>query len=151
MGKRTAVLLLALTLSLLAACDGVHLGRETSPERPLLVHLPMLASDGASISTFTVTGHVLAGPTCPVERIPPDPNCAPRPVSGAVVLFMNEDGLDAKSAVSAANGAFLLMLPRGTYTMVPQTVPGLLRRPPPSLVVVDGAVDLTVMYDTGIR
>ena len=53
--------------------------------------------------------------------------------------------------MSDASGAFVLMLPRGTYSMVPQPVPGLLRTPGPSTVGVDGAVDLTVMYDTGIR
>ncbi len=28
-----------------------------------------------------------AGPTCPVEKIPPDPACAPRPVAGATILI----------------------------------------------------------------
>jgi hypothetical protein len=111
----------------------------------------MLASDGIPSSTFMITGHVLAGPTCPVERIPPDPGCAPRPVSGAVVLFISDDEQEIARAVSDANGAFLLELPRGTYSMVPQPVPGLLRTPPPIVIVLEGALDLTVIYDTGIR
>ena len=98
----------------------------------------MLASDGALDTSFTITGQVLAGPTCPVERIPPDPGCAPRPVVGAVILFISTSEQEVARAVSDANGVFSLMLPRGTYSMVPQRVPGLLRTPPPSPVVVDG-------------
>ena len=33
-----------------------------------------------------VTGTVTAGPVCPVETVPPKPECAPRPVAGAVIV-----------------------------------------------------------------
>ena len=39
-----------------------------------------------------VQGKATAGPTCPVERNPPDPQCAERPVAGAVLVFTNAAG-----------------------------------------------------------
>src|SRR5437764_398930 len=38
-----------------------------------------------------VNGQVLLGPTCPVERIPPDPQCAPKPYSTLVTIFRQSD------------------------------------------------------------
>ena len=149
--KGTAVLVPALAAALLAVANDVHVTADTSQERPHVLRVPMLASDRAPDTSFTITGQVLAGPTCPVERIPPDPGCAPRPVSSALVLFTDTNEQEVARAVSDANGDFRLMLPRGTYTMVPQKVPGMLRTPSPSMIVVDGPVALTVLYDTGIR
>jgi hypothetical protein len=149
--KGTAVLATASAVALLVGASEVRAARNASPGRPYVLHVPALASDGVPDAVFTITGRVLAGPTCPVERIPPDPGCAPRPVSGAAVLFTNSSGQEVGRALSDANGDFSLMLPRGTYSMVPQPVPGLLRTRAPSVVVVDAPVELTVLYDTGIR
>src|ERR1700704_5848784 len=34
-----------------------------------------------------IRGNVMAGPTCPVERVPPDPACADRPLSTTITVF----------------------------------------------------------------
>ena len=39
-----------------------------------------------------IRGVALAGPVCPVETVPPDPNCAARPVAGAVILVRDGSG-----------------------------------------------------------
>jgi hypothetical protein len=105
-------------------------------------------------STYEVGGHAMAGPVCPVERNPPDPSCAPRPVSGAVLIITTADGHEVGRATTTADGRWVLALPAGSYTLTPQPVTGLLgvARPVTFTVTAAGSsVSLDVTYDTGIR
>jgi len=122
-------------------------------ETEYMLVMPMLARDGSTSAPtrYLVSGTALAGPTCPVEQLPPDDRCSPRPVNNAVLLFIDQAGRQAAEAVTDADGHFAASLPPGTYTLVAQPVEGLLREPPPETVVVNGPVVLTVRYDTGIR
>ena len=100
-----------------------------------------------------VRGLVIAGPVCPVEQIPPDPACAPRPVEGAVLIVRGEDGAEAGRAQSDGRGFFELALEPGRYTLEPQPIEGFLGGASPvSFTVEEGAATpITVEYDTGIR
>lgn len=106
-----------------------------------------------SASEGNVSGKVVAGPTCPVEKSPPDPQCAPRPVAGASLLIQDLAGHTVATAVADAGGAFALTLRPGDYVLVAQPVDGLMGTAPPlSFSVVAGSpLQLTVEYDTGIR
>jgi hypothetical protein len=103
-----------------------------------------------------ITGRAVAGPVCPVERIPPDPACADRPVAGAVLVVRDAGGAEVARATAAADGTFLVGVPGGgSWTIEPQPVAGLLGTAPVTVVEVAdepsawSAVD--VAYDTGIR
>ena len=101
-----------------------------------------------------VTGIVLAGPTCPVVRDPPDPACEDRPVAGAEIVAVDAQGQEVARASSDAEGGFSLALAAGEYQLVPQPVEGLLgTASPTAIVVVEGAPPepVTIVYDTGIR
>jgi hypothetical protein len=100
-----------------------------------------------------VEGIALAGPVCPVETVPPDPECAPRPVVGAVVIVRDHAGTGVSRVETAADGAFFLEVPAGQYVVEPQPVEGLMGTAAPSEVTVgDGiAVWVQLDYDTGIR
>jgi hypothetical protein len=101
-----------------------------------------------------VQGRVTAGPTCPVETVPPDPACAERPVTGAVLVFTTASGGEVARATSGADGAFSVELAPGSYTVTAQPVEGLMGTPAPMDVeVVAGQpmTELQVSYDTGIR
>ena len=116
------------------------------------VVVPQLAADGAERRQFTASGTVVAGPTCPVERIPPDPGCADRPVKGAELIFLNSTAQTVADVLSDADGRFLVALAPGTYTLKPQPVAGLHGTAPQQVIVVNAAdVDVMVRYDTGIR
>jgi hypothetical protein len=93
----------------------------------------------------------LAGPVCPVETVPADPSCAPRPVAAPVVI--RQDGRDVASVVLGADGRLLVPLPLGRYTVEGAPVDGLMGTPPIAEVeVVDGAWQIVELaYDTGIR
>jgi hypothetical protein len=95
----------------------------------------------------------VAGPICPVERIPPDPACAPRPVSGAVIVIRDGSGSEVTRVTTAADGRWSVAVPAGLYVVEPQPVKGLMGGAPPTEVTVAaGAITpLDVVYDTGIR
>lgn len=94
-----------------------------------------------------------AGPTCPVETVPPDPACAPRPVPGARVGILDGQGRSVAAVVLDANGAAIVPLPAGNYVVQAQPAAGLMGTPGPmNVAVVDGTMTPVVLsYDTGIR
>ena len=94
-----------------------------------------------------------AGPTCPVERIPPDPACAPRPVAGASIVIKDRHGTTVATIVTDASGFASASLPAGTYLVQPQPAEGVMGTAgPQEVTVVDGAMTPVLLaYDTGIR
>lgn len=108
-----------------------------------------------SAAGVAVDGRVHAGPSCPVEKVPPDPACADRPVAGAVLVVTTAAGVEVARATSGADGTFRVTLPAGDYILVPQPVQGYMgtASPIPFHAQGDGAapVPLDVSYDTGIR
>lgn len=95
----------------------------------------------------------LAGPTCPVETVPPDPACAPRPVAGATVTVQDGTGAVVEKALLDGAGVAVIAVPSGDYVVAGAPQEGLLAPPAPVAVTVDavGVVDVTLAYDTGIR
>lgn len=102
---------------------------------------------------FFVSGLVHAGPVCPVVTDPPDPACADRPVEDAVILVEDSAGVVVSTIGTGVDGTFIVILPPGAYTFVPQPVEGLMgTASEQDVLVVDGPVDgLDFAYDTGIR
>jgi hypothetical protein len=101
-----------------------------------------------------VRGTVSAGPTCPVERDPPDPGCAPRLVAGSVLVVTDGGGMEVARATSAADGTFSIELAPGAYRLTAQPFEGLMGTPEPmDFEVAAGApmTEVQVSYDTGIR
>jgi hypothetical protein len=102
-----------------------------------------------------LVGVATAGPVCPVERIPPDPACAPRPVVGATIAVLDPGGREMASAITGADGTYRVAVPAGSVRVEAAPVTGLMRMPAPIDAVVPAGpgawlrVDLA--YDTGIR
>jgi hypothetical protein len=94
-----------------------------------------------------------AGPVCPVERIPPDPDCAARAVANADVTLYAADGTEFATATTGADGMVAFEVPAGAYYVVAQQVEGYMATPEPQAFSVAGGdtVGLTLSYDTGIR
>jgi hypothetical protein len=65
----------------------------------------------------TVHGQVLLGPTCPVERIPPDPACAPKPYKTMIKILRTATGASYKKVVTDASGRFTISLAPATYIL----------------------------------
>ncbi|MCP4247373.1 MAG: carboxypeptidase regulatory-like domain-containing protein [bacterium] len=104
------------------------------------------------LETHLVSGYVHAGPTCPVERFPPDPACEDRPVPGAVLVIARGDGTELRRLEANDEGRFEVGLPNGSYLLIPRPYDGLLGTASPQEFLVEGKpVELDVAYDTGIR
>ena len=120
----------------------------------VLAAVSLLVSCGTagpqSGSNGRVTGHALAGPTCPVEQ-PGDPNCQPKPVQGSVEFAQGQHVVS--SARIDASGAFAAEIPAGTYTVTVDTGDNAFPVCVPVEVEVradaDAVVDISC--DTGIR
>jgi hypothetical protein len=134
-----------------AGCINEHrwtyaVGRDASVE--------LIREEGDALPDATgVRGTVTAGPTCPVEREPPDPGCAERLVAGAVLVFTDAGGLEVARVTSAADGTFTVELAPGAYHVSAEPVEGLMGTPGPMDVEVKAGqpTELQVSYDTGIR
>jgi Immunoglobulin-like domain of bacterial spore germination len=101
-----------------------------------------------------IQGTVLLGPTCPVMRNPPDPNCADKPYLTTVQVVRVGSSKSAPFATveTDKNGKYILMLPPGDYSV--QAVGGttLPRCASENITVRPGIVTLvTLSCDTGIR
>ena len=137
---RPLLSLLAVLGIMLAGCTGAG---AASPSAP-----------GASAGTATgIAGTATAGPACPVQKNPPDPSCADRPVAGAVVVVRAASGAEVARVTTDSSGAFAATLPAGDYTIEPQPVTGLMGSPAAQPVTVQPRAIATValVYDTGIR
>ena len=125
---------IAVLALLIAGCGGA------GPARSLV------AGTGIAISAA-------AGPVCPVERVPPDPACAPRPVADATILVVDDQGKTVATVTTGADGTVLVAVPAGDYVLQPQPVTGMMGGAQPvNVTVVDGsATPAAILYDTGIR
>jgi len=99
-----------------------------------------------------IRGIVTTGPTCPIERVPPDSACADRPYQTLVAVFRASDPVHAVALLqSDAQGAFKVVLPPGEY-LVGAGESNLPRCPHMSATVVPGQyASVIISCDTGIR
>jgi hypothetical protein len=115
----------------------------------------LVREDGDLLPNATgVRGRVTAGPTCPVVTDPPDPNCAERPVSGAVLVFSDAKGAEVARVTSQKDGSYAVELAPGAYHLTAQPMQGLMGTPAPIDVEVEAGqpmAEIAVSYDTGIR
>ena len=102
-----------------------------------------------------IIGTATAGPVCPVERYPPDPACAPRPVAGATITVHGAGGQVIATTTTGTDGSYRVAVPAGSVQVVAAPVAGLMRAPAPVDVVVPAGssawVRVDLSYDTGIR
>ena len=107
---------------------------------------------GSTSEKSGITGTVTLGPTCPVERIPPDPNCAPKPYPTSISIMKAGTTGIIKTIQSAANGIFSVDLVPGAYTLQAQSGNVLPRCPVVSVDVKNGQyITANISCDTGIR
>jgi hypothetical protein len=98
-----------------------------------------------------IEGHVMAGPTCPVEK-PNDPACADRPMAGVTIVVLTAAGTEAARTKTDDSGYYAITLPAGPYTIEPQPVGGVIHNAQPVPVTVgEGVTTVDIPYDTGIR
>lgn len=75
----------------------------------------LAAAASAVASGSGIRGRVVASPTCPVERDPPDPQCAPRGFSALLRVYRLSDHHTVARPRTTDQGRFTVRLPAGRY------------------------------------
>jgi hypothetical protein len=131
---------------------------------PLIIFLLLMISFAAcekigtlSEGTGTLKGKIIIGPICPVEHVPPTPECQPTaetykayPVS----VWTTDMKIRIADIQPSLDGSYTALLPKGTFLVALQkqlSGPGGSNLPV-TVVVRDGIVTtLDINIDTGIR
>ncbi len=97
-----------------------------------------------------LTGRVTTSPTCPVERIPPDPKCAPKGYQTGIFVtsqYFNQQ------ITSDPNGYYSINLTPGTYSLKPVAANILPRCTEVNNVKInkDATTTVNIDCDSGIR
>ena len=128
--------------------DGSYVGR-TGPKCEFSV-CPSAASSGESASSG-IRGTASLGPTCPVERMPPDPACADTPYQGSFYVH-TENGKLVATFKTKSNGSFMLSLAPGTYIITLASNSVMPRLSPTNVTVEKGkSASVALTLDSGIR
>lgn len=102
-------------------------------------------------NTGVITGRVTLSPICPVERMPPDPQCAPKPYQTKIEVLTSLGGKLIKSTQTSADGSFALTLPLGNYTIQAGGGTMLPRCSPITVSLKTATTSIDISCDTGIR
>lgn len=73
------------------------------------------AAPSADGSGSGIRGRVVASPTCPVERIPPDPRCAPRGFTARLRIYRLSDHHTVARLRTSDEGRFSVRVRPGRY------------------------------------
>lgn len=104
----------------------------------------------ANVQEGYLTGRVTLSPICPVERIPPDPGCAPKPYAALVDISGMHNFYIQLHADT--NGIFRTPLPVGNYTILIHQNSIYPRCDPQNVTLSSGATTTAdISCDTGIR
>ena len=107
-------------------------------------------------TTGTIKGKVEVGPICPVERIPPDPNCQAQPehyTSREVILYAADGKTLVKKMNFLSDGTYSFEVSPGTYVIdTPAEGIGGSGDVPEKITVKKGeTIEFNFSIDTGIR
>jgi len=99
-----------------------------------------------------VSGIVLLGPTCPVEKVPPEHACADKPYATAITVYRANSKTPFIIGNSDAEGKFTFNLPVGSYDLKAIGDTALPRCASVNVTVKDNNyATTTISCDTGIR
>ncbi len=136
--------------------DGSYVGR-TGPNCEFAACPESTATSttgGGSIPPYDsgVQGTVSLGPTCPVERVPPDPACANKPFAAAIIVYRTGARAAFVMGNSDTSGKFRFSLPPGSYTLEATSGKVFPRCVSVNVSVpATGYASTTISCDTGIR
>lgn len=130
--------------------DGSYVSR-TGPNCEFAI-CPSIVTTPIKSIKGNVKGRVTLSPTCPVERMPPDPACAPKPYPTSISILKDGNMYLVNAMQGDADGAFSVSLDPGTYTLRASGGSVLPRCPDVSVEVKSGQnVTADISCDSGIR
>jgi hypothetical protein len=113
--------------------------------------LAACGSGAASAPDSGVRGRAVIGPTCPVQRVPPDPSCRPRPLATKIAVLRASDRKRMATTRSGRDGRFNVRLRPGRYYLRGAGRGRPLARPMLVVVHAHRFAKVTLSFDSGIR
>jgi len=103
-------------------------------------------------TTSGIQGQILIGPSCPVESVPPQAQCAPKGYAGTVQVLSSDQSKEITKFTADVTGNFKVNLAPGDYYLKPvkqNTYP--IAQPQSVSVTANSYTKVTIEYDSGIR
>jgi hypothetical protein len=128
--------------------DGTYVGRSG----PRCEFSPCPATGPKPVGSGGIKGKITLSPICPVERMPPDPSCAPKPYETSISIKKSGGSSLVKTIQSKSDGTFSTDLPPGSYVLDINSGKAYPQCPETKVEILSGkfaAVDISC--DTGIR
>jgi len=124
--------------------------------------LELIGEEGPAVDTTgppttgepaVVSVRVIAGPVCPVERNPPDPQCAPRPVGNSEIVLHDPSGAEVDRGTTDSAGMVAFQVPAGAYYAQPAADQGFIGSADGAALSVAAGqtMSVVILLDTGIR
>ena len=105
-----------------------------------------------SVEASGIEGTVTIGPTCPVQRMPPDPACADKPYQATLQVQTADGQKTITQFTTGADGTFKVDVAPGNYVVVPVSTSRLPRgSSQPVTVEKNKFTTVSVTFDSGIR
>src|SRR3954469_17444445 len=121
----------------------------------LVIALAIPLTGVGAAETGGISGRVTSSPTCPVEPVPSQPQCAPRGFAARVRVYRLSDRHTIKTLTPAGGGTFRVRLRPGRYggKARPATGAALPRCERPARAVVRPGTNsrIRIDCDSGIR
>lgn len=111
----------------------------------------VVSTNKGTVNTGSVVGTVTLSPTCPVERMPPEPQCAPRPYQTTIEVFTTDGTELVKTIQTGADGRFSVTLPLEDYSFQAGGGVVMPRCSPVDVQVKSTTTSVEISCDTGIR
>ncbi len=160
--------LAAIVVIIVIVAGGIFFVLQVQPQTTLPTTIPPVATGTPPTASGTTTpqplpapsakgvvrGQVLLGPTCPVERVPPDPACAPKPYQTTIRIQPVNPSAAYMTISSDASGMFTTSLDLGSYTLQAQSANNSYYphcSPVQVSVSAGQSQNVTINCDTGIR
>jgi len=104
-----------------------------------------------SIQESGIIGVTVASPACPVQR-PSDPGCDSKPIQVSMIVKTEDGTKEIARFQSTVFGAFKVIVPPGTYLLVPVVTDTYPTTKPITVTVREGQLtNITIGFDSGIR
>jgi hypothetical protein len=119
-----------------------------------LVGAPVSAPAAPPPLDSGIRGMVTIGPACPVETVPPDPQCKPRPFATTIEIRDASGRRVVRTVRSTVTGRFFVRLPPSLYRIVlrPRPAIALLVRFPSAVRVLPHRFSFArIEYHSGTR
>ncbi len=104
-------------------------------------------------SNTGITGSISIGPTCPVQKNPPDPQCADKPYQATLIIKPADGQKEVARVTSNPDGTFRIIVVPGSYLIVPAHGAAMYPQGQSQQVTVSSGVFThnSISFDSGIR